>query len=201
MLLMLTASLLEWSPPLTPVHLLLINLVTDGLPALALGLEPPEPGVMKRKPRPPGESMLSLELGATVLWQGALLAAVALTAYSIVREAHPDDRAAARTMTVCVVVSGELFRALAARSRRWTFVQLGAFTNKYVFAAVAVSGLLTASLLVIPFPGTTFALAEHAPWEWIVLGMLSLTPVTVIEVTKLVRQWLQGESPGRGETA
>jgi Ca2+-transporting ATPase len=145
---------------------------------------------MTRKPRPPNESMLSLGLGAIVLWQGALLAAVALTAFGIVRRAHPDNVPAARTMTFCVVVAAELFRALAARSRKWTFVQLGPFTNPSVFAAVAVSGLLTASLLVIPLTGHTFALAAHAPWEWVALGLLSLTPVTVIELTKLVRQRL-----------
>jgi len=190
MLLMLAASILGWRSPLLPVHLLTINLVTDGLPALALGLEPPEPGVMERKPRPPHESMLSLGLGAKVLWQGTLLAGVALAAFSIVRDVHPDNVPAARTMTFCVVVAGELFRALAARSRRWTFVQLGAFTNPYLFGAVAVSGLLTASLLLIPFPGTTFATADLPAWEWAVLGLLSLTPVTVIEVTKLVWQRL-----------
>src|SRR4029079_18683464 len=108
--------------------------------------------------------------------------------FAIVRHSHPDKPAAARTMTFCVVVAAELYRALAARSRRLTFVQLGAFTNPYLFGAVAVSGLLTASLLVIPFPGQTFALAAHAPWEWAVLGRLSLTPVTVIELSKLVRQ-------------
>ncbi|MGE5195645.1 MAG: cation-translocating P-type ATPase, partial [Deltaproteobacteria bacterium] len=190
MLLMLTASILGWPVPLYAVHLLTINLVTDGLPALALGLEPPEPGVMTRRPRPPEQSMLSLGLGAIVLWQGALLAGVALAAFGIVHSAHPDNPAAARTMTFCVVVSAELFRALAARSRRWTFVQLGPFTNPYVFAAVALSGLLTASLLLIPFSGTAFSIAAHARWEWAVLGLLSLTPVTVIELTKLARQRL-----------
>src|SRR5262249_47728779 len=132
----------------------------------------------------------SLGLGAKVLWQGALLAGVALTAFSIVRDVHPDNVPAARTMTFCVVVSAEVFRALAARSRHWTLVQLGAFTNPSLFGAVAVSGLLTASLLFIPFPGTTFATADHPAWEWAVLGLLSLTPVTVIELTKLVRQRL-----------
>jgi Ca2+-transporting ATPase len=187
---MLLASILGYPAPLYAVHLLTINLVTDGLPALALGLEPPEPGVMTRPPRPADETMLSLNLAALVLWQGALLAGVALAAFSIVHHAHPDNPAAARTMTFCVVVSAELFRALAARSRKWTFVQLGPFTNPYVFAAVAVSGLLTASLLVIPFPGGNFSIAHHAPWEWIVLGLLSLTPVTAIELAKLVRQRL-----------
>lgn len=191
MLLMLVSSLLGWPAPLVPVQLLWINLVTDGLPALALGLEPPEPGVMNRKPRSPHESMLSLGLGAAVILQGVLLAAVGLTAFAIVYAAHPGDEAQARTATFCVVVFGELFRALAARSGTWTFVQLGPFTNPFVFGAVAISGLLQVSIVLLPFAQPVFEIVAH-PWrEWFVLMLLSLTPVTVIESTKLVRQRLK----------
>jgi Ca2+-transporting ATPase len=193
MLLMLVASLLGWPAPLQPVQLLWINLVTDGLPALALALEPPEPGIMNRKPRPPQESMLSLGLGATVIWQGILLATVALTAFGIVYTAHPEDETRARTMAFCVVVYGELFRALAARSRRLTFLQLGPFTNLYLFAAVAVSGLLQVSVVLVPFARPVFETVMHPLWEWVVLILLALTPVTVIELVKLVRQRLSGQ--------
>jgi Ca2+-transporting ATPase len=194
MLLMLVASLLGWPAPLQPVQLLWINLVTDGLPALALALEPPEPGVMSRKPRPPQESMLSLGLGATVIWQGILLATVSLTAFGIVYTVHPEDETRARTMAFCVVVYGELFRALAARSGRLTFLQLGPFTNLYVFAAVAVSGLLQVSVVLVPFARPVFETVTHPVWEWVVLILLALTPVTVIELVKLVRQRLSGQN-------
>ncbi|HLJ11725.1 MAG TPA: cation-translocating P-type ATPase [Planctomycetaceae bacterium] len=186
MLLMLVASVLGWPAPLLPVHLLMINLVTDGLPALALGLEPPEPGVMRRGPRPSDESMLSPALGAKVMWQGILLAAVALAAFGIVTRAHPGDTAPARTMTFLVVVSAELLRALAARSRRWTFVQLGASTNLYLLAALAISGIATLGVMFLPVSRSLFPTAAHAPWEWLVIALLSLTPVTVIELTKLL---------------
>ncbi|HVX59992.1 MAG TPA: cation-translocating P-type ATPase [Pirellulales bacterium] len=190
MLLMLVASLLGWPAPLMPVQLLWINLVTDGLPALALGLEPPEPGVMSRKPRPPQESMLSLGLGAIVIFQGILLAIVGLAAFAIVHAAHPGDESRARTMTFCVVVFGELFRALAARSRTWTFIQLGPFTNPFVFGAVAISGLLQVSIVLLPFTRPVFEIVAYPFEEWLMLLLLSLAPVTVIELTKLVRQWL-----------
>jgi Ca2+-transporting ATPase len=198
MLTMLSASLMAWKPPLLPVHLLLINLVTDGLPALALGLEPPEPEVMSRRPRSPEKPMLSLNLGGVVLWQGALLAAVALAAFRIGEMAHPNDPGAARTMTFCVVVAGELFRALAARSRRWTFVQLGPFGNPYLLGAVVISGLVTAGVILLPFSRQLFPLADHAPWEWIVLGLLSLTPITVIELRKLLRQYSKAAKTTKG---
>ena len=188
MLLMMVSGLLGWPAPLEPVQLLWINLVTDGLPALALGLEPPEPGVMRRRPRRPHESMLSLGLGAAVLAQGALLAVVALTAFGIVHAAHPGDDARARTMTFCVVVYAELFRALAARSRTWTFAQLGPFSNPYMFGAVAISGLLQISVVVLPIARPIFETVAHPAWEWCALFLLALTPATAIELTKLVRQ-------------
>ena len=110
LMLMLVASLLGWPIPFIPVQLLWINLVTDGLPALALAMEPPEPGLMRRRPRRSTESMLSWSLGSTVLGQGVLLAAVGLAAFWLSYDQERDlDQA--RTMTFCVVVYAELFRA------------------------------------------------------------------------------------------
>ena len=188
MLLMLVATLIGWPTPLVPVHLLWINLVTDGLPALALAMEPPEPDLMRRRPRRSNESMLSWSMGGVVLGQGALLAIVGLVAFGISYN-HNGDVTQARTMTFCVVVYGELFRALAARSSIWTFWQLGPATNPYVFAAVAISALLQVSIIALPFTRTIFEASSHTPLEWLLLVLLALAPVTVIELTKLGRQF------------
>ena len=190
MLLMLVATLIGWPAPLLPVHLLWINLVTDGLPALALAMEPPEPDLMRRRPRRSHESMLSWSLARVVLGQGALLAAVGLAAFGFGYR-HESDLNQARTMAFCVVVYGELFRALAARSRIWTFWQLGPATNPYVFAAVAISALLQISIIALPFARPIFEATTHTSLEWLVLVALALTPVTIIELTKLGRQFLQ----------
>ncbi|MBN8625566.1 MAG: cation-translocating P-type ATPase [Planctomycetes bacterium] len=188
LMLMLFASLLGWPIPLLPVQLLWINLVTDGLPALALAMEPPEPDLMRRRPRRSNESMLSWSLGGVVIGQGLLLAAVGLAAFWFGYD-QESDLDQARTMTFCVVVYGELFRALAARSRIWTFWQLGPWTNPYVFAAVAISALLQISIITVPFARPIFAATGHTSWEWFVLSALALTPVTVIESVKLGRQF------------
>ena len=188
MLLMLVATLIGWPAPLVPVHLLWINLVTDGLPALALAMEPPEPDLMQRQPRRSNESMLSWSLGGVVLGQGALLAIVGLAAFGI-SYSHDGDITQARTMTFCVVVYGELFRALAARSTIWTFWQLGPATNPYVFAAVVVSALLQVSIIALPFTRPIFEASSHTPLEWLLLVLLALAPVTVIELVKLGRQF------------
>ncbi len=199
LMLMLVATLFGWPIPLIPVQLLWINLVTDGLPALALAMEPPEPGLMRRRPRRSTESMLSWSLGSSVLGQGALLAAVGLAAFGF-NYRQESDLDQARTMTFCVVVYAELFRSLAARSRVLTFWQLGPATNWYLFAAVAISGLLQVGIITLPFTRVIFEATIHTPMEWGMLLTLALTPVTVIELVKLGRQFFvrsnQSDSSG-----
>ena len=194
LMLMLVASLLGWPIPLLPVQLLWINLVTDGLPALALAMEPPEPDLMRRPPRRSTESMLSWSLGSKVIGQGMLLAAVGLAAFGL-NYHQESDLDQARTMTFCVVVYAELFRALAARSRIWTFWQLGPTTNPYVFAAVAVSALLQVGIIALPFVRPIFEATAHTPLEWVALLALAITPVTVIELEKLGRQFFGRSNP------
>jgi Ca2+-transporting ATPase len=195
LVLMLLASIIGWPTPLLPVHLLWINLVTDGLPALALAMEAPEPGLMDRRPRKPGESMLSWSLGGVIIGQGLLLAATGLAAFwfGFQQNGSLDQ---ARTTAFCVVVFGELFRALAARSRIWTFWQLGPSTNPYVFGAVLLSALLQIGIISIPFMRPIFSATVHTPLEWLVLLSLSLTPVTIIELSKLARQFWQRQTIG-----
>lgn len=187
MLLMLICGLLGWPTPLLPVQLLWINLVTDGLPALALAMEPPEPDLMRRKPRSSRATMLSWSLGGVVFGQGLLLAVVALIAFAVGQYyEHEIDQA--RTLVFCVVVYGELFRALAARSRIWTFWQLRPETNPYLFAAVCISVLLQISIITLPFARPVFEVTSHSYGEWILLALLALMPVTVIELVKLAQQ-------------
>ena len=195
MMLMLGASLAGWPAPLLPVQLLWINLVTDGLAALALGLEPPEPGVMHRRPRPPRAPMLSVGLGVTILFQGILIAAVAFVAFGITYSQHPDDVVRARTIAFCVLVYAELFRAFAARSRTVTFLQLGPFSNPYLFGAVLVSALLQLGVILVPFARPVFVTVTHPPEDWLWLFLLALTPVTIIEIAKLIWQmWVSRSS-------
>lgn len=187
MLLMLAASLMGWPSPLLPIQLLWINLVTDGLPALALSLEPPEPGVMQRRPRARKKSILSLDMSLSVVLQGILIAAVGLVAFGVSYLQHPDHVERARAMAFCVIVYSELFRALAARSQTLTWGQLGFFSNPTLLACIVISGLLQVSIVILPFTQPVFDVATHPVWEWLVIVALALTPVSVIECIKLVR--------------
>jgi Ca2+-transporting ATPase len=186
-LLMLIASLLGWPAPLLPIQLLWINLVTDGLPALALSLEPPDRDIMRHPPRRPDESILSRRLGIAILIQGILIGVVSLAAFADVYARHGDIERA-RATTFCVVVYAELFRALAARSTTHTAWQLGLLTNPSLLLAIIVSGMLQLSVAAFPFTQRVFDVPAHTMAEWLHIVVLSLTPVTIIEVSKLISQ-------------
>lgn len=186
-LLVLLSSLLGWPLPLVPVQLLWINLVTDGLPAMALALEPPEPGIMRRRPRPPGESILSWRGGLTMLMNGTLVGLAALLAFGITYADHPDNLVRARTMAFCVLVYAQLLCALAARSQNLTLFQLGLFTNPHLLAAMGVSALLQLSVVTMPFARPVFESVSHFAGEWVLLVTLAFMPFVVIESVKLIR--------------
>ncbi len=184
---MLVASLLGWPPPLLPIQLLWINLVTDGLPALALSLEPPEPGIMKRRPRGLRESMLPLPMTVAILLQGMLVALVTLAAFGIFYTGQPDSVSRARTVAFCVIVFDELFRSLAGRSNTLTLPRLGFFTNPYLLSAVAISFLLQLAVVTLPGVHDVFETVTRFSWEWLVMFGLALIPITIIEIVKLMR--------------
>lgn len=185
-LLMFIASLLGWPAPLLPIQLLWINLVTDGLPALALSLEPPEPGIMDREPRRPNESILSLRLGLAIFVQGTLVGTVGLLAFGLSYWSHPGDDERARAMTFCVLVYAELLRALAARSQSLTLIKLRPWTNPHLLLAIAVSGMLQLGIAVFPFTQHVFDVLPHTTFEWAAIVVLALVPMTFIELGKLV---------------
>lgn len=184
-LLMLFATLLGWPAPLLPIQLLWINLVTDGLPALALSLEPPEPGVMRRRPRPAREPLLSGATLANILFQGLLVSGVALAAFAYVYVPFPERVDEARAVAFCVVVFDEILRTLAVRSRTLTVFQLGWFTNPVLLLAILASIVLQLLILALPFTQPVFRVSLH-PWQdWLFIIGLALVPITLIECAKL----------------
>ena len=188
-LLMFIASLVGWPTPLLPVQLLWINLVTDGFPALALALEPPEPGVMQRRPRPPHESILSWQTSWAIVVQGLLVGGVGLAAFAIGYWTSEADTTKARAMTFCVVVYAELLRALSARSQTWTLWRLGPFSNPYLLLAIVISGLLQAAVMGIPAMRTVFEMTDHTVRDWLLMALLATIPAFVMELTKAVGCW------------
>ncbi len=186
-LLMLFAAVVGWPAPLAAIQLLWINLVTDGLPALALGMEPPERNVMQRRPRPPRESVVTWSRGASMLAHGGLVAAAAACGFWTVYQGDAANLPAARSTAFCVTAFAQLCYAASCRSFRQTFLELGLFTNPHLVAAIAISGLLQLSAVTLPFAQPVFH-ATNLGSTWVLIGVLALAPVTVVELVKIVRR-------------
>jgi Ca2+-transporting ATPase len=186
LLVMLGAAALGAPLPLLPLHLLWVNLVTDGMPALALVMDPAAEDVMRRPPRPPQAPMLGPAEWRQVLVTGLLEAAVVLTVF--LWAVRAGDVVTGRSMAFTTLVSSELFRAFGARHPHRTLWEVGAFTNLRLLAVVALSLLVQIGIGALPFTARLFQLENLTPWHLALSLALGAIPVTAIEVTKLVRR-------------
>jgi Ca2+-transporting ATPase len=211
-LLMFCAVLVGWPAPLIAIQLLWINLVTDALPAVALGVEPPEPDVMRRPPRPPAEPLITRGRALKILYHGVLNAGVVAVAFYAVYRGREQSLPQARTAAFATLAFCQLVFSFACRSERYTLPQLGFFSNPWLLGAIGVSALLQAIVLTVPFLQPLFGVAPlPGAWHWLLVVLLALTPATFVEVTKLVKLGLTSrrrrsglfqsganhESPGR----
>ncbi|MBI5245675.1 MAG: cation-translocating P-type ATPase [Elusimicrobia bacterium] len=167
--------------PLLPIHILWVNLLTDGLPGLALAAEPAEPGVMSRGPRPPNESIFAHGLGAHAVWVGVLMAALALgTQFYFVFGADAQWR----TMIFTVLVFTQMGHVMAIRSERESLFSQGVLSNRPLFAAAA--GMILLQLVAIYFPPFQRALKTQAlsPGELGLTAALASVVFFAVEIEK-----------------
>jgi len=171
--------------PLLPIHILWVNLLTDGLPGLALAAEPAEPDVMRRGPRPPGESIFAHGLGAHAIWVGVLMAALSLGAEMFLVTGEETHW---RTMIFTVLVFTQMGHVLAIRSDRESLFTQGLFTNRPLFAAVA--GMIGLQLLAIYAPPFQAALKTHSlsPGELAAAAALSTVVFWAVELEKWLKR-------------
>jgi Ca2+-transporting ATPase len=196
-LLMFGAILIGWPAPLAAIQILWINLVTDALPAMALGVERPEPDVMQRPPRPPAERVITPRRGLAIVCHGALNAVAAAIAFYAVYRGHAERVPEARTAAFVTLALSQLMFSFGCRSFRYTLPQLGSFTNRWLLGAIAVSALLQLTVVTVPFLQPFFQVVPLSlAWEWGMIALLALMPVTVVEVAKLVRAGVAASAPG-----
>src|SRR5262249_5402530 len=165
-MLMLLAALVGWPAPLTAVQLLWINLVTDGLPALALGMEPHERNIMRRPPRPPHEPVVTKRGVILILAHGILMAAVSVGAFAFTY-ARGENIHSARAAVFCTMAFTQLSFSFACRSRVRTLPELGPFSNPYLFGAIAVSALLQLTVVTLPLAHPVFDIPAHFGGNWL----------------------------------
>ena len=174
--------------PLTPVQLLWLNLVTDSLPALALGVEPVEEGVMEEGPRPAHASLFTKAFSLRLAWQGLLVGAVTLCAWGLGWSMARDSGALAGTMAFATLTLCQLFHAFDVRSDRKTVARLGLTSNRAMVRAFLVGLALLMAALVCPplrLVFGTVAMPLRA-WGWVLL--LSLVPAAASEGEKLLHR-------------
>lgn len=185
--LVLVAALIGWPVPLIPIQLLWINLISDGIPALALAMEKPAADVMHRRPHPPNEPFFTRRRGGQILLHGTLMATVMIAGFAYAyREA---GTAYAQALVFYITVFAQLFFSFACRSQRFTLPQLGLFSNLWLLGAIAVSGLLQIALLWLPFTRRVFfEITPHFGFDWVLIFVLALLPVSLVEIAKIIRQ-------------
>jgi Ca2+-transporting ATPase len=171
--------------PLLPIHILWINLVTDGLPALALSVEPAEGDVMKRPPRHPRESMFAHGLGAHAIWVGLLMAGLVL---SVQFWATATSHANWQTMVFTTLCLTQLAHVLAIRSEKESLFRTGLFSNKYLFAAVLLTFVLQMATIYVPSLNPIFRTQPLTPAELAITLALSSAVFWAVEIEKLIRR-------------
>ena len=147
------AQLVGLPVPLLPVHILWVNLITDGLPALALSVEPAEGNVMKRPPRHPKESIFAHGLGIHALWVGLFMGVLVLCVQALSLYEHLGHW---QTMVFTVLCLTQLGHSLAIRSERVSLFVQGLFSNMALFGAVSFSLVLQLAVIYIPFAQKIF---------------------------------------------
>lgn len=183
LLIFLIAILAGLPRPLVPVQILMINLVTDGLPALALGVDPAEPGIMKMPPRDPREGILTGPIIARLVMIGVLIAAATLIPFYIALKAGlPLLRA--RTIAFAVMGFAELWRALGSRSERRFVWNVSPVSNPQLVAAIAVSALLIVVSVTVGSVARIFEMSPLTGLEWEEILLASLLPLAGVELTK-----------------
>ena len=171
--------------PLLAIQILWVNLVTDGLPALALGVEPAEREVMRRPPRDPRESLFARGLWQSIVWVGLLMAAGSLSV--MVWGMANESLETARTLTFLTLSAFQLFNVLAIRSERESTFSLGLLSNPYLFAAVALAFALQFAVIYLPFLQEAF---DTTPLNGLQIAVCLLVASTAFWGTE-VEKWLR----------
>ncbi|WP_461213401.1 cation-translocating P-type ATPase [Lacticaseibacillus sp. GG6-2] len=185
-------TMLGWDI-LAPVHILWINLVTDTFPAIALGVEPTEPGIMKQKPRGRKSNFFSGGVGQAVIWQGLLEGLLTIGVYYIgitwpIHTANAAMHADALTMAYVTLGLIQLFHAFNVKSIHQSLFTVGLFRNKAFNLAILVSFLLLALTILVPGFNGLFHVTTLAWQQWAVVIGAGVSIIIIVEVVKFFQR-------------
>ncbi|MDW7672452.1 MAG: cation-translocating P-type ATPase [Bacillota bacterium] len=192
------AILIAWPVPLLPTQILWINLITDTLPAIALGVDPEEPGLMQKKPRPPQESIFAGGAGFRILFGGLMIGTLTLAAFYYGLSEHGFQAGArnipaevmtyARTMAFVVLAGSQLFYSLAMRSKTRSIFRIGLLSNPYLVGAILTGFALQLMVISVPFLARAFQVQMLSGFDWALVLLFAVVPLIISEVFKLFRR-------------
>ncbi len=178
------ATMLNWTI-LFPIHILWVNLVTDTLPALALGVEKSEKDIMKQKPRKANSSFFSNRVGINIITQGICKGLLTLLAYYIGRELYNPE--IATTIAFATLGLIQLTHSLNVRSNDKSLFRIGIFSNRYLIGAIAVSALLQLIVIIVPFLNDIFRVTTLNLTQWGIVLAASIAIIPIAEVIKIIQ--------------
>lgn len=179
----LYTSIMGLPVPFAPVHLLFVNLLTDSLPALAIGMEPADERLLDEKPRDPKTGIMTRDFIMTMIAEGVLIAVVTMTAYHIGIAGNP---AKASTMAFATLTMARLFHGFNCRSKESIF-EIGLGSNKYSLYAFAAGVCLLALVIFVPFLHSVFSVENLSATAIAQIIGLSFIPTVIIQLVKLCR--------------
>ena len=179
----LCAFLMRLPSPLLAIQLLWINLVTDSMPALALGAEPAEPDIMERKPV--SHSVFGDGAARSIITEGCFIGALSFLAYTIGRVFFDkgNEPVIARTMTFAVLSLSQLVHSFNLRSRHSLF-KTGFFGNMKLTAAFITGAFMQISVISVPFLSAVFGTMPLTALQWLTVALLSISPLLLVEIEK-----------------
>jgi len=183
-LVMLLATLFALPLPLLPVQILWINLVTDGLPAMALAVDPKDPNLMQRPPRRPEARILDRDRIFLMFGQGLFMTLITILAFVYCLYSMDNDLERARTVTFMVLVGAQLAHAFNCRNDRLSLFSIGFFTNKPLVWAVVSSAALQIAILMTPWSREIFKLAPFDVEHWLLVFAVGLLMLVAMEIWK-----------------
>lgn len=169
---MFIASLLDMQNPLLPIQILFVNLATDGLPAIALGLDPPDMDIMKQRPRHRNESIFARGLKNKIIIRGILIGVCTLLSFKM-GVYYGMNLETCRTLTLCTLILSQLFHVFECRSENHSIFEIKIFTNMYLVGAVGLSVVMLICILYIPTMQRIFHTVPLDFGKWLIVLFFS----------------------------
>ena len=183
--LLLVTAVFNMGTPLLPIHILWVNLVTDSLPALALSIDPAENDIMKRKPVNSKKGFMTKGMIWRIMYQGLMIGSIPLVAFIL--GLKEGGLALGQTMAFASLIFAQLFHVRNLHSKTRSSLAISPFKNIPLIGAIMASAGLALIVLLVPQVREAFSLTEMSGRNWLFVGLISLIPILVVDIFKLLR--------------